>query len=81
MDLQSYVKNGHLAIIAKPNASRTEIVGYDESRAAVKIAIAAPPDENKANVALLKFLRKELGRDVVLVSGKTGRKKLVRIIS
>ncbi|MBR9702726.1 YggU family protein [Candidatus Woesearchaeota archaeon] len=76
--LPDYVKNNHLAIIVKPNASKTEFLGYDESREAVRISIAAPPDDGKANKELLKFLKKELGKNCELVSGKTSRKKLVR---
>ncbi|MBS3176862.1 DUF167 domain-containing protein [Candidatus Woesearchaeota archaeon] len=56
MNIEQYVHNNTLAILAKPNAPKTELLGYDESRKAVKIAIAAPPDKNKANEALLKFL-------------------------
>ncbi|RKX65520.1 MAG: YggU family protein [Tenericutes bacterium] len=78
MDLYDLVKNNRLAIIAKPNASKTAVLGYDKARAAVRIAIAAPPDDGKANAELLKFLKKELGKECELISGKTGRKKIVR---
>lgn len=78
LTLSDYVKSSRLAIIAKPNARKTEVLGYDEVRGAVRIAIAAPPDDNKANKELLRFLKKELGKEGTLVSGATGRKKIVR---
>lgn len=79
MQLVEYIENNHLRIIVKPNASKTEILGYDDARKAVRIAIAAPPDAGKANKELLKFLKKEIG-ECELISGTTSRKKLVRLI-
>lgn len=79
MVLSDFIKNNHLVLIAKPNASKTEFLGYDAAREAVRIAVAAPPDDGKANKELLKFLKKELGRDCELIAGKTGRKKIVRL--
>lgn len=64
----------------QPKASRDEISGlHGES---VKIRIAAPPIEGRANAALIKFLAKTFGvakRDVSIISGELGREKRVRI--
>jgi len=77
--IKPYIKNNHLLVLAKPNASQTKFLNYDEGRDAVKIAVAAPPDDGKANKELLRFLKKEIGA-CEIVSGKTSRKKLVKFI-
>jgi len=69
-----------LLLHVQPGAKKTEVAGqYGE---ALKIRLAAPPVEGKANTALLKFLAKELGvpkSAVTLISGETSRHKRVRI--
>jgi hypothetical protein len=48
----------------------------------VRVRLAAPAHEGKANVELARLLAARLGvrrRDVTLVSGATGRRKLVRV--
>jgi uncharacterized protein (TIGR00251 family) len=61
-------------VLVKPNAKKTEILSEDP----LKIAIAAPPDKNKANLELVKFLSKKLGR-VKIVSGHTSREKILEL--
>lgn len=60
----------------QPGASKGRILGEYDNR--VKIAVAAPPVDGKANAALRAFFAKQLhipaGR-VSLISGETGRKK------
>ena len=63
-----------------PRSSRTEIAGKENGIYRVKIT--APPVEGKANKALINFLSERVGVPrgaVEIVSGKTGRLKLVRI--
>ena len=65
---------------AQPGARKTEVAGIlGES---IKIRIAARPIEGAANEALLQFLAEALYvplRRCLLLSGKTGRRKRVRI--
>ncbi len=64
----------------QPKAARDEISGQHGD--SVKIRIAAPPIEGRANTALIKFLAKTFGvakRDVSIISGELGRTKRVRI--
>lgn len=71
-----------LSILATPKASRSEVVGWQEG--ALKVRIAAPPVDGKANAELLKFLAKYLGvakRDVVLASGEGSRRKVVEFVA
>jgi uncharacterized protein (TIGR00251 family) len=71
-----------LKVHAQPGARRTEVAGlYGD---AVKIRIAAPPVDGKANQCLLAFLAGEfaVGRSQIeLVSGETSRAKQVLIRS
>jgi len=73
-----------LQIQAQPGAKATAIVGIhgDGNEARLKIALAAPPVDGKANAVLRAFLADAFGvpqRNVTLLRGESGRKKLVRI--
>lgn len=63
-------------IHAQPGAKRSEVVGEHGGR--LKIAIASPPVDGKANSALIAFLAKTLGvskSSVSILSGETSRQK------
>jgi len=77
MDISQYITNDLLKIIAKPNSPKTEVIAYDEPRQALRIAIAAPPDKDKANTELLKFLKKQTGRRCTIRSGAKSREKTI----
>ena len=79
MTLEEYITNGRLRIIAKPNAHKTEILDYDADKKLVRIAIAAPADKNKANTALLKFVSRQLKKNVAFVSGLKSKEKILEI--
>ena len=69
-----------LALHVQPGARRTAVAG--RHGAALKIRLAAPPVEGRANAALRAFLADAFGvplRNVVLVRGETARDKVVRI--
>jgi uncharacterized protein len=68
------------AVYLQPRASRTELAGRHAD--AIKIRIAAPPVENAANRALIDFISEQLGVPkgrVRIVSGNTGRRKLLEV--
>ena len=63
-----------------PRSSIEEVAGFSEG--VVRIRLTAPPVENRANDALVRFLSQALGiprRQVELVAGDRGRSKIVRI--
>ena len=72
--------NCRLRLRIVPNAKRSEVAGpHGES---IKIKVAAPALEGRANGELLEFLAAQLGvsrRDVTLVSGEKSRDKIVAI--
>lgn len=64
----------------QPGAKRTEVAGPHGD--ALKIRLAAPPVDGKANAALLAFIAEKVGvgrTAVELVSGQASRSKRVRI--
>lgn len=71
-----------LEVYAKPGAKRSEVAGIHGD--AVRVRIAAPALEGKANAALLAFLAEIFGvprKNVTLIRGTRGRRKTVRIES
>ncbi|MBI4151206.1 DUF167 domain-containing protein [Candidatus Woesearchaeota archaeon] len=76
--LRSLLTSGKFSVRVKPNAKETALVGVKDGT--YVISIAAKPEGNKANIALLKFLKKQLGKQVRLVSGATSRDKLIEIL-
>jgi len=71
-----------LSIHAQPGAARTEVVGLHGD--AIKMRLAAPAVEGRANDALIAFLAASFRvtrRNIFLVRGETGRAKTVRIAS
>lgn len=71
---------GSLKLRIVPNAKRDEVVG--EYGDAVKVKVAAPAVEGKANEALLEFIAEKLGvprRDIRLAAGEKSRDKAVKV--
>ena len=69
-----------LRVHAQPGARRSEVAGLHGT--AVKIRVAAPALEDRANGALVAFLAEKFGvprRDVRLVSGDRSREKRFEI--
>jgi uncharacterized protein (TIGR00251 family) len=69
-----------LRLAVVPNAKRTQVDGLHDG--ALRVRLAAPPIEGRANEALVAWLAKSLGvprRDVALTQGASGRRKVVVI--
>ena len=69
-----------LAVRAQPGARKDAVVG--EHGDALKVAVTAPPEDGRANAALVELLRDWLGvrrSEVELVGGLTNRNKTVLI--
>ena len=69
-----------LTIRVQPGARRSEVVGpYGD---AVRVRVAGPAVDGKANAELVRFLAAHLGvpaRDVEIATGHTSRTKTVRV--
>lgn len=69
-------------VVVSPRASRTRILDVYDKR--LKIQLAAPPVDGKANDALVRFLAEQLDiprAQVAIVGGQANRKKTVRLMA
>jgi uncharacterized protein (TIGR00251 family) len=69
-----------LTLHVQPNARRSEVVGLHGE--ALKLRVAAPPAENRANAELIRFLSETLGvpkTAIIIRHGGSGRRKVVEI--
>jgi uncharacterized protein (TIGR00251 family) len=65
-----------LAVHVQPGAGRTEVVGRHGD--ALKVRVAAPPTDDRANTAVVELVAKEFDikrADVKITSGATSRDK------
>lgn len=80
--MQTYLERvrlieGKIKVKVKPNSSKTQIKGFEENL--LLINIKAPPENNKANIELIKFLSKLTKKKVALISGFNKKEKWVLI--
>lgn len=69
-----------LRLHVQPGARRTEVAGVHGDR--IKIRLAAPPVDGKANAALRAFIAGAFGvplRNVELTAGASSRQKTLRV--
>src|SRR5262245_60274375 len=69
-----------VAVRAQPGARKNAVLG--EQAGALKVSVTAPPEDGRANAALVEVLRDWLGlkrSQVELVGGATNRKKVFLI--
>lgn len=69
-----------IKVRVQPRASRTEIIG--EHAGAIKMRVAAPPVDGKANEECRRYLAKLLkvgATSVEIVSGDSSRDKVIRV--
>ncbi len=84
IELKDHAEGVVLPVRAQPNAKRAGVQG--ERNGALKVAVTAPPEDGRANEALVEVLREALGvkrSQIELLSGQTSRDKkfLVRGLS
>lgn len=75
-----------IALKVTPGARKNEILGWEEDYPQIgrvlRVKIAAPPVEGKANKEIVTFMAKTLGipkSSVELLHGSTGRIKLIQV--
>jgi hypothetical protein len=67
-----------IQVHAQPGAKRTEIAGLHGD--CIKVRLASPPVDGKANACLIEFLARRLGvkrNQVSITRGTSGRRKTV----
>ncbi len=70
------IKNNRFSLRVIPRASKTRLV---DDQGQLKLYLHAPPEDNKANMELIKFFKKEYGLTVIIKSGWKSRKKVIEI--
>ncbi len=66
-----------IKVKVKPNAPETKIISENSSE--LVIAVHAPADDNKANIELIKFLKKHFRADVNIIRGLKRKSKLIAV--
>ncbi len=74
------IKELKFKVKVKTNSSKNEIISYDEVNRYYKINLKAKPIEGEANKELIKFLSKELKKNVRIVSGFTNKEKIIEVL-
>jgi uncharacterized protein YggU (UPF0235/DUF167 family) len=65
-------------VFAKTGARKTEIK-FDDKKKEYVIDVSANPENNEANEEILKYISKVTGRRAKILSGRTSKKKLIRL--
>ncbi|MFQ3592286.1 MAG: DUF167 domain-containing protein [Gemmataceae bacterium] len=76
ISLEDHVQGVLLKVRAQPNARKNTLLG--DHHGALKIAVTAPPEDGKANAALIELLAETLQlrrSDIELLRGSTNRDK------
>ncbi len=73
-------KQARIVAHVRPNAGRSEVIGYAEG--VLQVRLAAPPVKGKANqalIALLSDILKVPRSSIAIEKGLTSRKKMIAI--
>lgn len=74
--ISKHSEGATLAVRAQPGAKRNAVLG--EQAGALKVAVSAPPEDGRANAAIVEVLRDWLGvkrSQIELAGGQTNRNK------
>lgn len=80
LTIQPHAEGATLALRVQPKAKRNAVLG--EQAGALKVSVTAPPEDGRANEAVLALLREEYDlqrSQVELLSGQTNRNKVVLV--
>ena len=66
-----------LNIKVQPNSGRQEVQKISEDE--YKVFLKKSPEDNKANIELVKFLKKHYKKEVKIIKGFTSKRKVVEI--
>lgn len=80
IQVQPHAEGVTLAVRVQPGAKKNAVLG--EQAGALKVAVTAPPEDGRANDALVEHLKNWLGvkrSQVELLSGRTNRNKVFLI--
>ena len=73
------MKEETFKVVIKPNSKSNEFLGFDKKKNTYLVKIKARPENNKANIEIIKFLSKILGKRVKIKSGLKSREKIISL--
>ena len=68
-----------IKLIVKANASKSEILEYDEQKQVYRVNVKAAPEKGKANQEVMKLFSKKFKCSAEIISGFTSKEKLIRL--
>lgn len=74
------IKEDKFKVIVKTNSRENRILSFNKDKNAYIIQINAAPIGGEANKAIIKFLSKQLKKQVRIVSGFKSKEKIIEII-
>ena len=80
IQIEPHSEGSTLAVRAQPGARKNAVLG--EQSGALKVSVTAPPEDGRANEALVEQLKTRLGvkrSQIELLSGKANRNKVFLI--
>jgi uncharacterized protein (TIGR00251 family) len=80
LNIQPHAEGATLPLRVQPKAKRNAVVG--EQAGALKVSVTAPPEDGRANDAVLALLRDKYNlqrSQLALLSGHTNRNKVVLV--
>jgi uncharacterized protein len=75
MDLTNHIIDSKLRIRVKPNSKKTLLKEIKDG--VLLVDVAAPAEDNKANLEVVKFFSKELKKFVRIKSGLKSKEKVL----
>ena len=72
------IKEKSFKIIVKPNSHENKVLSYDKEKKAYRVNIKAKPEDNKANIEIIKFFSKLLRKKVRIIKGLKSKEKIIK---
>ncbi|MDI6737339.1 MAG: DUF167 family protein [Nanoarchaeota archaeon] len=69
-----------IKVIVKTKSGKSEVIGFDEAKQAYRVNVKAVPEQGKANIEVLKLMKKHFRKEARIISGFTSKEKLVQIL-
>lgn len=76
MQNNEYLK---IKVYIKPNSNKNEFCGFDNDKGCFIFRIKAPAIDDKANIALMNYVKKEFKADCRLISGVKSKLKILAV--
>lgn len=68
-----------IKIYIKPNSKKSEFCGFGKDKGCFIFMIKEPAIDNKANIALMNYVKKEFKADCKLISGEKSKIKILAV--